>query len=275
MGFYVRMLVFSGYREKETTTDPITNTKNEIIHNDTELSPVGYVSPIFITESNMYPVSSGMSVLWNKSGNNPIEKSFTFNTYSGLKPTDTFIISKINIGKIYSHVYKYNTTPELSIYGWKNMSPMAGKNLEDMFLVLGYMRCLSWDVLSYTTYMMSFLILMGGINRSQIYTISPIFFPTLIFYPIPHVIENANFYNAIGSIIEGFLIALQNDLNIINNKNDGNNSINLASNNLIISPKLGKNGGVIIKELTTIPLRPLCNSVTYRGFLPYFIQQSS
>ena len=273
LGFFVRALIFSGSRTKEKEKKEGEEEQTEKIYNDTDASPVGFVSPIMLTETNMYPLTSGLTAHWAKTTTRYI-RHYTSIKYRKYEESDSFVVSNTQCGKILNHIYQYELTDESCIHGWKNQSVLPGL-ADGAYSTLGLLRCMGWsNSPTFLGYMSAYNILSRGmlsINPATAAAISPIFYPSLIFYPIPYVHNNTTNYLSIGLTVETYILNTIQALTTINNST----TYDIANNNVIISPLADKKTlHLQYFKMKTIPLRPLCINVGFRGFLPYYIQQS-
>lgn len=281
LGFFVRVLPFSltRFNEQESTEDEDGNNINtEIIYSDATDTPMGHSSPILLTNMNVYPISAGLTTY--NSGSQGKDKYIRENinnksmwdttSYSDDDEKNGLVVfGGLPVGRINSLKYEYEVSESSSIHGWKNWSFIPSM-MPMEYMVLGYLKCISWNTIAYTTYMASYEILRKGTISNLDFTISPIFFPSVIFYPIPLIsnVQTSCFF--VGTKLEGLFKELSSGLSTINNSE----KYSIDNDNLAITAKIEKDLHLNYYNIRNVHLRPLCINVTYRGFLPYYLQQS-
>jgi len=270
LGFFVRVLTFSGYREKEKEVNEETGETEEKVYEDALESPIGHSSPIMLTDTNIYPISSGLTSHYVKdNGANSSIREYTSNINNREKANENLIYSPIEMHSRSDITYEYELSTDSVLHGWNTWSAIPGI-LPAEYLILGYMKAISWTTIGFLGYMSGYEALRKGMVDVLDFTISPIFFPSLIFFPTNYMNKNGVNYFTMGGNVEEFLNTLKNELTEVND----NDTYSITDDTLILSPKFSADLHLNYTAMEQIPLRPLCWNVTYRGFLPYYIQQS-
>ena len=277
MGFYVRALIFNGL--KKVKYDENCKVVESVVSEGND-NPLGHVSPIYLTTTNIYPITSGMT---SHSGGSSSPKGLVYyskNYDPNMKSNYNSIASKydytteintgnLNFGKVNNYLYMYEVAANAKVFGWRNFGIGTVSNeIARMSMVDTLLKCTGWTVLSFTAYMIVHATLLSASASLLNYKISPIFFPNIIFYPIPY--NNITTYNT-NICVESFFKVLKANLDEVKDSSYG--EVSIKNENLIISPLLkgAKNESVYYNIIKNIPLRPLCFNVSHRGFLPYYL----